>query len=442
MCCQQKSGLSRLGLFLGFLALCALLIAFVSGSWLYTKEPLPLEKVTLKTTISFRIGLWRVCPSVKRINNTIHVPSPACSLVKYSEWRDISNTDLGISWAPLDLAQVFITRMRSCTVLCSAAVILLVLAVFFGLLGHCNNDNKTIIACGLFILGGLSLGCGLITFVSGLSQTMAEIYEYYTDESSGPDYDYRYGWCFFTAGIALVLTYVGSALSFVGYLNRYTSIDDMVREMVPGADRKLREHKLSTEYLIRHSNPHSAIHQQYDPIVSDQQIPLEQYESNECGPLLNKTPPDVCTTNRCQEFGADISNAGALEINFCASGSNCNSHLLAGQTIPITIKNHNSAAPLSFSNIPVSKYGTMPHNSGTTLHQGFLGVSEMGSSSSNSSSGYCGRSKTLQHPAKGTGRVGNKKSVKIESFQVPETSFEGFGKSRTGNPIQYSGSAV
>ncbi|KAH1002381.1 hypothetical protein HUJ04_008469 [Dendroctonus ponderosae] len=46
----------------------------------------------------------------------------------------------------------------SCTVLCSGAVILLVLAVFFGLLGHCNNDNKTIIACGLFILGVLRAG--------------------------------------------------------------------------------------------------------------------------------------------------------------------------------------------------------------------------------------------------------------------------------------------
>lgn len=212
--------------------------------------------------------------------------------------------------------------------------------------------------------------------------------------------------------------------------------------MVPGADRKLREHKISTEYLIRHSNPHPTTHQQYDTITSEQHIPLEQYEATECGPLLNKTPPDVCTTNRCQDFAAaaDLSNAGALEINYCAAGASCNAHsqLLAGQTIPITIKNHNSTAPLSFSNIPVSKYGTMPHP-GTTLHQGFLGVSDMGSSSSNSSSGYCGKSKTLQHQR---GRAANKKCVKIESFQVPETSFEGFGKQRTNNALAYSGSAV
>ncbi|KAH1002379.1 hypothetical protein HUJ04_008467 [Dendroctonus ponderosae] len=219
--------------------------------------------------------------------------------------------------------------------------------------------------------------------------------------------------------------------------------EEEVREMVPGAERKLREHKLSTEYLIRHSNPHLSGHQQYDPINVEPHISLEQYEVTECGPLLNKTPPDVCTTNRCQEFaaaGTDVTNAGALEINFSSAGASCNSHAqsLAGQTIPITIKNHNSTAPLSFSHLPMSKYGTMPHP-GATLHQGFLGVSDMGSSSSNSSSGYCGKSKTLQHQR---GRVPATKCVKIESFQVPEANFEGFGKQRTNNALAYSGSAV
>jgi len=71
MCCKQKSGLSRLGFFLGLLALCALLVAFVSGTWIYTKEPIVLEKVPLRTSITFRIGLWRVCPTVRRINHTI-----------------------------------------------------------------------------------------------------------------------------------------------------------------------------------------------------------------------------------------------------------------------------------------------------------------------------------------------------------------------------------
>lgn len=76
----------------------------------------------------------------------------------------------------------------------------------------------------------MSLGGGLITFVSALSETLAEIYEYHKDGPHGPDFHYKYGWCFFAAATALILAYVSSALSFVGYLNRYSSIDDMVSD--------------------------------------------------------------------------------------------------------------------------------------------------------------------------------------------------------------------
>jgi hypothetical protein len=198
-----------------------------------------------------------------------------------------------------------------------------------------------------------------------------------------------------------------------------------VREMVPGAERKLREHqRLSSEYLVRHAGPPPR--PQYDAVTTDR----PKYEA-ECGPLLNKTPPDVCTTNKCVEFAVTDLNtsaliSGVIEQNYSGGG-----HSLAGQTIPITIKNHNSAAPLSFS--PANKYGTMPHP-GTTLHQGFLGVSEVGSSSSNSSSGYCSKSKTLQHQRP------RKKCVKIETFQTPDTGFADFGK--RSNTLSYSGSAV
>lgn len=202
--------------------------------------------------------------------------------------------------------------------------------------------------------------------------------------------------------------------------------------MVPGADRKLREHqRLSTEYLVRHAGPPPC--QQYDAIVTSDR-PIPKYESSECGPLLNKTPPDVCTTNKCPDFAATDLNtsaliSGVIEQNYSGGGVP-----LAGQTIPITIKNHNLYAP----NFPNNKYGTMPMpmalSAGTTLHQGFLGVSEIGSSSSNSSSGYCSKSKTLQHQRP------RKKCVKIETFQTPETGFADFGK--RSNTLSYSGSAV
>ncbi|XP_017782540.1 PREDICTED: uncharacterized protein LOC108566916 [Nicrophorus vespilloides] len=376
------------------------------------------------------------------------MPSPACSLVKYSGWQEIKASDLGLA-AQLDLAPVFITRMRCCTVLAGAALVLLLLAFLFSLLGHCGNDNKTLVASGMFILGALLLGAGLVLFASALSETLLEATQYHKESLAGPSYDYRYGWCFFTAGAAFVMTKMAAVFSLTGYLNRFPSVDEMVRVMVPGAERKLREHqRLAGEYMERHLSPQTR--QQYDPICTER----PKYEA-ECGPLLNKTPPDVCTTNKCIEFASagNISGTlipGVIEQSGFAAGPvvTCTSTTaqqttpgLAGQTVPITIKSHHHHhhhphhhLPPYPANFSSNKYGTMPHP-GTTLHQGFLGVSEVGSSSSNSSSSYCSKSKTLQHQRP------RKKCVKIETFQTPETGFADFSSKRS-SAIAYSGSAV
>uniref|UniRef100_A0A1Y1JRZ9 Voltage-dependent calcium channel gamma-5 subunit n=3 Tax=Photinus pyralis TaxID=7054 RepID=A0A1Y1JRZ9_PHOPY len=428
MCCNSRGALSRLAVLWGLLALATLLIAFVSGSWLYTKEPITLPNSDVTTVITFRIGLWRVCPSIKRVNATsIHIPSPACSLVKYSGWEEIRAPDLSVT-AQLDLAPVFITRMRSCTVLAGSAVILVLLAFFLAILGHCNSDNKTLVASGLFILGALSLGTGLVVFASVLSETVLEATQYQKKLHSESLYDYRYGWCFFAAGAAFIMTKLAAVFTLTGYINRFPSVDEMVREMVPGAERKLREHqRLSTEYLVKHAG--TSHRQQYDPICTDR----PKYEC-ECGPLLNKTPPDVCTMNKSMEFiSSDISTTpGITEPNYTGV-----SNTLAAQTVPIQIKNHCTTTlhttPFSYSNFSCNKYGTMPH-SGVTVHQGFLGVAEIGSSSSNSSSSYCSKSKTLQHQRP------KKKCVKIETFQTPDAGFVDFTK--RSSTFGYSGSAV
>lgn len=210
--------------------------------------------------------------------------------------------------------------------------------------------------------------------------------------------------------------------------------------MVPGAERKLREHqRLHVECMDKHLC-NSQQRQQYDSIRLDR----PKYEA-ECGPLLNKTPPDVCTTNKCIDFTdtTDTNTTSAL-LSEVIEGDFTETNSLVGQTVPITVKNlHGSAAmhhqtPLSsYTNFSVNKYGTLPHSGGgTTLHQGFLGVSDLGSSSSNSSVvGYCARSKTLQH------QKAKKKCVKIETFQTPQdTGFADYSK-RT-NTFGYSGSAV
>lgn len=68
MCCNSRAALSRLAVLWGLLALVTLLVAFVSGSWLYTKEPITLPNSEVTTIITFRIGLWRVCPTIRKVN--------------------------------------------------------------------------------------------------------------------------------------------------------------------------------------------------------------------------------------------------------------------------------------------------------------------------------------------------------------------------------------
>lgn len=194
--------------------------------------------------------------------------------------------------------------------------------------------------------------------------------------------------------------------------------------MVPGAERKLREYQQhSRECLMKRP---SIPNQQYDFVALDR----PKYDNPECGPLLSKTPPDVCTSNKCMESGnPELSNAillpGLGDTSFGGKNS------LAGQTVPIKIKNHRSF-PQTYANYPY-KYGTMP-NSKTCAQQAFLGISDLGSSSSNSSSGYCSKSKTLQHQRP------RKKCVKIETFQSPETGIAEC--SRRSTILGYSGSAV
>lgn len=71
MCYARSSTtLSWLGILWGVLSLVTLLTAFVSNVWLFTREPIRLPNSDTSTSITFKIGLWRVCPTVRRPNNS------------------------------------------------------------------------------------------------------------------------------------------------------------------------------------------------------------------------------------------------------------------------------------------------------------------------------------------------------------------------------------
>lgn len=73
------------------------------------------------------------------------------------------------------------------------------------------------------------MGTGLVVFASALSETLLEITQYHKEPAAGPVYNYRYGWCFFTAGAAFIMTKMAAVFSLSGYLNRFSSVDEMVR---------------------------------------------------------------------------------------------------------------------------------------------------------------------------------------------------------------------
>ncbi|XP_046986246.1 voltage-dependent calcium channel gamma-7 subunit-like [Schistocerca americana] len=237
MTCSSGStaAVSRLAVAWGLLALATVLTAFVTSGWLWTWEPL---NSAATATVTFRIGLWHVCPTVWRDNSSQHNPvaSPACSLVKYSSWDEVKHSDLGL-WAPLHFTPIFVTRMRLSMPFEAVGLLLILIATLFAVMGHCSCDHKMLIACGLYILGGLSLGGGLVVFASVLSDA-------YLERPRGTQqaalFDYRYGWSFFVACASFLMSELAALLSVTAYLRRFPSVEEMVSAAVPGAERLVR----------------------------------------------------------------------------------------------------------------------------------------------------------------------------------------------------------
>jgi hypothetical protein len=54
---------------------------------------------------------WRISSLGCYVVAVAALPSPACSLIKYSTWDEVKHSDLGV-WTSLDFTPAFITRMR------------------------------------------------------------------------------------------------------------------------------------------------------------------------------------------------------------------------------------------------------------------------------------------------------------------------------------------
>lgn len=195
------------------------------------------------------------------------------------------------------------------------------------------------------------------------------------------NFEYRYGWSFVAAGSAFIMAEIAALISITAYLRRFPSVEEMVRVMVPGAERKLRQHYQHNDCLIKRSgsNVKPEAIQKTETLISNE---LEGCDD----PLLRtKTPPDICTTN----------NKNILEEPIVEYPN------LAGTTVPITLMHHKPSA--QFTNhassgqpttllFPSQDYRYATIASCTLVHQGMLGVSEgvPGTSSSSGSSDTSG----------------------------------------------------
>ncbi|XP_046820516.1 uncharacterized protein LOC124424929 isoform X1 [Vespa crabro] len=311
MCCSGGPGgtrLTRCGVVCGLAALAALSTALLGPAWLHTEEKIPLSYLSNNSpnfvSVRFKLGLFRVCPKiVKPSNLTISISTPGCSYVRYSSLEDVKSQELGFH--QLEFTPTVVSKIRISAPFQVIAVVLIFAGTIFALIGHCYSDHRTLVACGLFLLGGLLLGGGLIVLASALSDASLELPRKYslpstanmqTDDNGLPQY--HYGWCLQLSGLALILAKVAALLTMSGYMARFPTVEDMVRVMVPGAERKLREQRgVSSEYLIRAHQKSPGPPQTRGFNQPTKSVLAPQRVAEEGTSLLCKSAPDICASN-------------------------------------------------------------------------------------------------------------------------------------------------
>ncbi|XP_059472772.1 uncharacterized protein LOC132195066 isoform X2 [Neocloeon triangulifer] len=251
----------------------------------------------------------------------IAMPVPSCAAVKYTNWDDVRSSDLGI-WTHLEFTPSFVSKMRWSMPFGGTAVVLMLLATLFALAGHFNGDHKTLLACWLYILAGLSMGGGLVIFGVVLNDAFWDRPRRDTYTSMGRvllsagEYSYRYGWSYMAAGAAMVGAEVAAVLGVAAYLRRYPSVEDMVRLVVPGLDRKLNESFSSGDYVVRRtlSEERATTSSSGDPAASRSAEALVACDADGAeNPLLMRKKrqpgdgdfvvmaPDICSQQCCDE---------------------------------------------------------------------------------------------------------------------------------------------
>ncbi|XP_060841391.1 uncharacterized protein LOC132922079 [Rhopalosiphum padi] len=232
MCAVSRApeNVSRTSVAFGVASLAILLTGFVTGSWVTTREPYRVPGTdSAYTAAAFRIGLWKICPTLRKTNSTMNFRSLSCKYIRYtSDWDlDLAKEDIGVD-SDVYFTQSFVAKMRWCTPLVSISLCLMLAGCVFSFSGHFYKDQKTLIASSLHTLAGLILAAGLFVFASVLNDSFSPVVYQSMDGGDGDgfdgelrsEYDYRYGWSFVACSLAFLASEASAVFTITAYFRR------------------------------------------------------------------------------------------------------------------------------------------------------------------------------------------------------------------------------
>ncbi|XP_050422446.1 uncharacterized protein LOC126834516 [Adelges cooleyi] len=355
MCAVSKvpDNVSRTSVVFGVASLAILFTGFVTGSWVTTREPYKVPGTEMYTVVAFRIGLWKICPTIKKINSTLSLPSLQCKYVPYTtDWSSVvAYRDIGVD-SDVYFTPTFVSKMRWCVPLVGISFCLMLAGTVFSFSGHFYKDQKTLIASSLHTLAGLVLAVGLFVFASVLSDSFSPVYlspsgdgsnygEYAGQATTVPDYDYRYGWSFVACSLAFLVSEASAVFTITAYFRRleermqYIAVDRKPPESPPrnmtvtsasGDDCSLdscdtvdRDSPQTELLRAERSTASSATASSLTPAAAG---PVDDQPSADAG---GKTPPDICPTKMGDESSTSTHIPGAIvkhPTSYCSATLN------------------------------------------------------------------------------------------------------------------------
>ncbi|KAK3590835.1 hypothetical protein CHS0354_024572 [Potamilus streckersoni] len=226
---------------LGAISMTVLALSVGTDSWLYTREQLKTDGGNLTSTIPIKMGLWKVCTIVEDDNaEDIRPCLTVGGGVSGQERADGQGTTFAIMSA---------TRFAALFPVFS--LVLLTIAVILGIIGNLKQDVRTLFASVISVLAGLSLAVGITLYISAIND---EVGHRSKEKDGKAEFTYDYGWSFYFAGIAFILSESTAVVYITLYMRRNSSADDMVR-IIPGLEDILDSNTSEKEENLGVSNP-------------------------------------------------------------------------------------------------------------------------------------------------------------------------------------------